>query len=423
MILSLKNCLCVSRHILWIFFATLAYSQTNEEVFREYQFNFNLPGARANGMGGAFIGLADDATSSFTNPAGLAFLTETAVTLDWRNQHKKGQQGNISGYFNTSFDVDPQDIDSAAFFSVNFNMKGWYFALFQHQYMNERQSRRFQSRSLSDGIQQIEVRDVNLDLEGTALGLGIARRFGSYKVGLTLNHLTFDAATNYQRTTFTFNIPLETVAYQSNIDSRDREWGYTLGVLGEIGTGFSWGAVLRANPVFDLQEAVLEEIDGQPILVDDDVSVPFVVPDVFGVGLRYKPRQDLSLLLDYQRVFYSQIIKDGFVIVESVTENDKDNYAMEDTDEIHVGAEWLIPGQNSVWVVRSGYYHNPLHTVTYEGNDLATTDRFAQVGLQNENHVTVGGGWVYRNRFEIDVSANFWENGREVTASFIWRKK
>ena len=105
MVVSFKNCLYATRHIIWILFATLAYSQTNEEVFREYQFNFNLPGARANGMGGAFIGLADDATSSFTNPAGLAFLTETAVTLDWRNQHKKGQEGNISGFFNTSFDV------------------------------------------------------------------------------------------------------------------------------------------------------------------------------------------------------------------------------------------------------------------------------------------------------------------------------
>jgi hypothetical protein len=35
----------------------------------------NTPGARANGMGGAFIAVADDASAAITNPAGLVNLT------------------------------------------------------------------------------------------------------------------------------------------------------------------------------------------------------------------------------------------------------------------------------------------------------------------------------------------------------------
>lgn len=47
-------------------------------------FRFNNPGARANGMGGAFIGLADDATAAYTNPAGLTILTEPEVSIEYK---------------------------------------------------------------------------------------------------------------------------------------------------------------------------------------------------------------------------------------------------------------------------------------------------------------------------------------------------
>ncbi|MEW6686119.1 MAG: PorV/PorQ family protein [Candidatus Edwardsbacteria bacterium] len=39
------------------------------------------PGARPNGMGGAFVAIADDATATYYNPAGLAFVKGKEVTL------------------------------------------------------------------------------------------------------------------------------------------------------------------------------------------------------------------------------------------------------------------------------------------------------------------------------------------------------
>jgi hypothetical protein len=47
---------------------------TNSETFSGFQFNFNNPGARALGMGGAFVAVADDATAVIANPAGLVIL-------------------------------------------------------------------------------------------------------------------------------------------------------------------------------------------------------------------------------------------------------------------------------------------------------------------------------------------------------------
>ncbi|MFH1754750.1 MAG: PorV/PorQ family protein, partial [Candidatus Latescibacterota bacterium] len=39
------------------------------------------PGARANGMGSAFVAVADDATASWWNPGGLAFMQSRALSL------------------------------------------------------------------------------------------------------------------------------------------------------------------------------------------------------------------------------------------------------------------------------------------------------------------------------------------------------
>ena len=52
--------------------------------FFGYDFRINNPGARANGMGGAFIGLADDATAAYTNPAGLTVLTQPEISAEYK---------------------------------------------------------------------------------------------------------------------------------------------------------------------------------------------------------------------------------------------------------------------------------------------------------------------------------------------------
>jgi hypothetical protein len=44
-------------------------------------FDFLNPGARSLALGGAFTGLADDATVAFTNPAGLVQLSRPEVSL------------------------------------------------------------------------------------------------------------------------------------------------------------------------------------------------------------------------------------------------------------------------------------------------------------------------------------------------------
>src|SRR5947199_8320409 len=63
----------------------LAAQNTDIESLSGLQFNFGNPGARSLGMGGAFIGLADDASAAEANPAGLTILRKPEFSIEARN--------------------------------------------------------------------------------------------------------------------------------------------------------------------------------------------------------------------------------------------------------------------------------------------------------------------------------------------------
>src|SRR6478609_999238 len=65
--------------------APLAAQNTDIEALSGLQFNFGNPGARSLGMGGAFIGLADDASAAEANPAGLTILRKPEISIEGRN--------------------------------------------------------------------------------------------------------------------------------------------------------------------------------------------------------------------------------------------------------------------------------------------------------------------------------------------------
>src|SRR5258706_16181155 len=59
-------------------------AQSSAEVNAGIQFNFLNPGASHLGMGGAFIGGADDATAAYANPAGGINILRPEASLEGR---------------------------------------------------------------------------------------------------------------------------------------------------------------------------------------------------------------------------------------------------------------------------------------------------------------------------------------------------
>src|SRR5690606_25061126 len=125
--------------------AAPAFALTDSETNASIPFSFANPGARSLGMGGAFIGLADDATAAYTNPAGLVQPRQTEVSAEVRHTgfdlpFVNGGSGIASGGRFDGSGVNGSDADSSttnlSFLSVLFPRDRWSFALYRHELLN-----------------------------------------------------------------------------------------------------------------------------------------------------------------------------------------------------------------------------------------------------------------------------------------------
>src|SRR6185369_14434846 len=94
------------------------FAITDEEIFRALTLNLTTPGARAIGMGGAFIGRADDATACETNPAGLTILSRPEISFEYRHRDARHTDTTINNLPITNLDVNPTRPDPGINFAL-----------------------------------------------------------------------------------------------------------------------------------------------------------------------------------------------------------------------------------------------------------------------------------------------------------------
>ncbi len=97
--------------------ANQSYAIDNTPGWSLIEFNFTPPGARAMGMGGAFVGLADDATSAVVNPAGLVQLPNSQFVIE--GEAEKIDTEKKLWYENQKVEVGPEGSSGLSFFSLS----------------------------------------------------------------------------------------------------------------------------------------------------------------------------------------------------------------------------------------------------------------------------------------------------------------
>src|SRR4051794_31323551 len=123
--------------VLLALFAALpvAAQNTDIESLSGLQFNFGNPGARSLGMGGAFLGLADDASAAEANPAGLTILRKPEISIEGRN-YQEQQVFSTSGTFpkidRTAFSHYSQRVD-VTFASIVYPIKNFTLGAYYHE--------------------------------------------------------------------------------------------------------------------------------------------------------------------------------------------------------------------------------------------------------------------------------------------------
>ncbi len=426
-----------------------AAQNTDIESLSGLQFNFGNPGARSLGMGGAFLGLADDASAAEANPAGLTILRKPEISLEGRN-YLEEQLFTTSGTFpdlkRTAFTHYSRRAE-LTFGSFVYPVKNFTFGVYYHQPLkNEGAGRVVPERNQFTGAVTTDVPNFFLPKNGPApvssaecdqirlrqndpfacleytilpfiSALTIQERTfgiaGAYKIG----NFSFGATARYQRfneTAFTFRVTptfdFDSISVQATSDIRNdndrakdkHDVTFAGGVKWAPGDKFSIGAVYKQGAKFTAPTFAANRNTGCEFMRVSNTT--FHVPDVYGAGVSVRPIPVLTINADAVHVTYSNLV-DNFVSVnEDIRSIDK-AYKASDVTEIHVGAEYFF-AMKVPFALRAGWWRDPAHSIEYRG-PLALPDAVAAAILYPkgaaQKHVSVGGGFAWP-RFQIDAA-------------------
>ena len=414
-------------------------------------FSFSNPGARSLGMGGAFLGLADDATAAYTNPAGRTGLgLEKQFSIEVRDVSWDDAFA-VSGTATTSpFDLSGVNYGTASesstdlsFLSFVWPAERWSLAVYRHQLVS------YQNRFESSPI-RLETPDFFSDLFGiqgsTDLDIvNYGASFGwrlndalSIGAGLSWYDFEIDTASRRFDTEGTVGDPADLVNEQLQ-DGDDSDIGYNLGLLFRGSDNFQIGVAYRSAPEFDHRlRNVAGAANVEPGFVFLDREVSFEAPDMLGIGFAWRASDALTLTLDVNRINYSNLtdpVVSGFFSDAELTPVQSEvlsRLQIDDVIEPHVGVEYVMLNMERPLSLRLGAWHEDSHNITFEGDfnefaNVAPDDAlealaFATVFSAGEDqmHYSVGLGWAFSS-FQVDFAADFSDRQDTLSLSGVWR--
>jgi long-chain fatty acid transport protein len=371
--------------------------------------NLNGFGARAVAMGGAFVGLADDFTAVFWNPAGLALM-------------KKGTFG-LTGDL-----LIPTSKYALSTFSMQTNRKYYPAGLVGFfQPISDRIIVGVGAYTLSGlgadwnntGLEAALVSPIPPSLFTPALGAYRWRSFiGSITIAPTIavrltDQIFFGATVNLNYGFFITDqwgeyqvIPTQPPVLfnfgQAMMDVRGWGYGATFGVLVKPSDMFSFGATCRLASKLKLSGTT--ELENLPLL---DPNLPESSPSKLEAtspmwlagGVAVKPLTNLTLTFDLQWTNWKKLdvlrvtFQDPAWNAAGETGNDLVlNWA--NALQVRGGLEYTMGG----FAIRAGYYHDPHPAPDSTMNILVPSFTY--------NTVTAGIGYA-SGRFRVDFGVEY----------------
>lgn len=375
-------------------------------------------------MGATFIGLADDATASEANPAGLVILNRPEVSAHFRFSSSTNDFPNtVTGSGIGSFS---DKATSPSFFSFVYPLRGAAVSVYYQQSGNFESHSQFVHKVPSfEDITDLDISSSSYLLENLGGSGGV--KIGKYlSVGASVRYtrvrLNYNTTSLFNRCRFGDIVDENGNVVEKDVclavdrsikierlsDDSDSQITYNAGILvnpnGKVSAGFVYKKGAEFGIVSEEAIRVAFPASGLEISRDLQIDQTFKVPSSYGGGVAYRPRQNWILAADVVRITYSDL---STTIVDQTTGLDQ-FLAVKDGTEFHAGGEYTLFFGSTPFSVRAGLFSDPDH------------DLFQQLD-SSALHGTFGGGIVIKNSLQIDMAFNFSRNTKETLFSVVQR--
>jgi hypothetical protein len=440
-----------------------AWCITDEEIFRDFRFNFANPGARALAMGGAFIAIANDATAAQANPARLGVLRLPEIFAEVRSRETQSS-GTATGTFlinpsthpfsqltlSSSVEPETQTAPSVISFVWPFKTRRAFTVGFSRQELLGVESSAansfvevplnsspFQDPSDLEDFTNASAGsiDAELILWNLSGGLQITRDLfvgGSVVMGqldMTSSMVsTFsdpDNVTGLGGLDPRFQTGAGGTLISTSIDDSDTDVKWSFGLFWKLNEYVQFGTVYKKGVEMVVEEQVQDfSGSGLPPVVENT----FNVPDTAGFGVAYRPfalspnakAQNLLFAMDVVRVENEDLVE-GFqsqlnVITLPKFIQDVEFKAQNQT-VVHLGAEYYIPVGRGLFALRAGFFTDPDSNISVDKvkSDPTPEQQGTKAAIEkgnifperdDETHFTGGLGFSYGN-FEFAAAVDF----------------
>lgn len=390
-------------------------------------------GARAIGMGGAFIGVADDATAASWNPGGLIQLETPELSVVGAYNYRKED----TTYMAFPEASGPQSFDSL---EVNYFSLAYPFTMLKHNMVvsiNYQQLYNFTKKVKYsfDSVAGPENIHYNLEFDQTgalrtitpALAVQITPKLSA---GMALNFWTDAFYKNGWESTQKINgvgqIGINDIITQAVISEENdfNGFNYTLGFLWDLNTIFTFGGVFKAPFTADTTyESRVEYTITYPSVPAADQSGTNLdfekqklnMPMSYGIGCAMRLGDAITLALDVYRTDWSDyyIEKENGNKISPINNKPLNEADIKDTTQIRFGGEYLFIGNRWVVPIRAGLFYDP------EPAEGSPDDFYG---------ISIGGGLVFKKAawdvaymFRFGQDVNTVTVGQEISIQDVYQ--
>jgi hypothetical protein len=343
-----------------------------------------------------------------------------------------------------------RDVANLSFLSAAFPLEHGTLAIYRHELANFEAgyasngpfTQTFGTGGPTPSVGRVQPTINDVDLQIVDYGFAGSWRIGSkFMIGGSLNYYRFDFDTSTKRFTLDGNHDgtislqerLTTLDYSdaslfgiSTQKGSDGDFGFNLGMLWQPTDKWSIGAVYRRGPQFDYKFAAYRIGTPAPFL---EGTTDFVVPDVWAIGLGYKPSDAWRISFDAARVTYSDHAE--HVVAQSFV-GDIDYLTLNDVTELRFGAEYTAINAKRPFFLRFGMWHEPDHQMYFDGDVVPYTgtpltplenekNSHAAMFVRGEDsmHYTAGYGMAF-DKFQLDAAVDLSDRADVFSLSLVY---